>query len=108
MTLPEDIREAAGTLQEVSSGLASALKIAAKRRNAPSSVLHTFREAESISLTVVAILDDASPILALLHPGAKVVGRAPMVGALSASVCNGFDSLAFILLALLRKATDAG
>lgn len=108
MTLSEDIRAAASTLQEVSSGLASALRIAAKRQHATAGVVDTFREAEALTLTVSAIVDDAAPILVLLDCDATVVGRAPVVGAEKASVRNGFDSLALILLALLRKATDAG
>jgi hypothetical protein len=108
MTLAESVRDSARTLHSVSSGLAAALRLAAKRPRAPANVVETFHEAEALSLTVDAVLDKAAPMLALVSGTDCVVGRAPLLGAENARVRNGFDSLGQILLVLLGKATDAG
>jgi hypothetical protein len=108
VTVADEVRERATTLRDVSAGLAASLRIAAARRNASPAVVETFREADSLSLTVTAVLDQSSAWIALLTESAAVVGRRPFVGAPGARVCNGFDALAAILLSLLREAIDAG
>lgn len=108
MSLADEVLLAAKTLREVSSGLAAALRVAAQKRHASAALVDTFREAESLSITVSAVVDDASRMLALMRPDANVVGRCPALGEPNARVRNGFDSLAMILLKLLTIATDAG
>lgn len=105
MTLASDIRASASSLREVSAGLASALRLAAARPSATSTVLETFREAESLSLSVDAVLDVSAPLLSLLTPESSVVGA--KLGAPSAKIRNGFDSLGTILLTLLDASTEA-
>lgn len=108
MSLEDEVVLAAQTLRGVSSGLASALRHAAQRPNAPTALVDTFREADSLSLTVTAVLDEASRMLALTRPDANVIGHSPALGSPNSKVRNGFDTLAVILLKLLTIATDAG
>lgn len=107
MSLEASLRASARACQGAAIALSHSLRRPAHAPAAPPNLLDTFREAEAFAITVRAVLDEAAPLLPLLAPDSKCVGRQNGLVYPAGRVTNGFDTIAVVLVALLDTAVDA-
>lgn len=108
MTLTDDLQQSARACEGAALALAHSLRpIATKPNNPNPAIVDTYREAEALSITCRAVMEEMAPILPLLVPEAKCIGKTPSILSTPGRVCNGFDSIAIILLSLFDTTNNA-
>lgn len=108
MTLSEQLRCAARACEGAANALAYALRPTSPS-TAQSSALQqdTCREAEAFAITCRAVMDEINPVLPLLESNSACIGKQQGLVHDSPRVCNGFDTLAVILLTLFNASNNA-
>lgn len=107
MSLEALLLESARACEGAAVALAHSLRAEATAPSAPSNAVDTFREAEAFAITVRAVMDEAAPLLPLLAPASRALGRAAGLVHAPTRVHNGLDAVALVLLALFDTAVPA-
>lgn len=107
MSLLESLNQSARACEGAAVALAHALRPSASPSTPPAAQLETYREAEALVITCHAVLEEVSPILPLLSPGAACVGKSPPLHVPSSRVTNGFDSIVTIVCTLFDATNNA-
>lgn len=108
MTLSEQLCCAARACEGAANALAYALRPASTPTSQSSALQQdTCREAEAFAITCRAVMDEMNPVLPLLESDSACIGKQRGLVHESSRVCNGFDTLALILLTLFDASNNA-
>lgn len=107
MPIADMLEESARACEGAAHALAHVLRPAVKKPDPTSNVLSTFHEAQAFAITCRAVLDEAAPIIPYLSSTAKCAGKFGTDLSSDIYACNGYDTLAVILIMLLDNATQA-
>lgn len=107
MSISDALSESARACEGAAFALAHVLRPAATKTDPPVSLLATYQEAQAFAITCRAVMDECTPIIPHLSSDSKCVGRFLGQSSTGMYVCNGYDTLAVILIVLLDNATQA-